>query len=132
MAPKNKSKQSLITLILLGIMVILYFIFGRNKEENQVDKRQKEFRYNEIRLTDHAKCRMDCRSIDEKEIKNILAKGSINYKKSDLKDKPCPTYAVEGISDDNQHIRVVVGNCNKEAVIITVIDLDEEHACDCD
>jgi hypothetical protein len=61
-----------------------------------------------------------------------LSKGTINYKKSDLKDKPCPTYAVEGIGNDNQHIRVVVGNCKKEAVIITVIDLNEEHECDCD
>lgn len=113
-------------------MAILYLIFGRGNSENQIDKRQKEFRYNEIRLTNHAKCRMDCRSIDEEEIKNILAKGTINYKKSNLNDKPCPTYAIEGISNDNQHIRVVVGNCNKEAVIITVIDLDEEHSCDCD
>ncbi len=130
MAKKN-SKQGLITIILLGVMVILYFIFGKGGSESKIDKRQKEFRYNEVRYTDHAKCRMECRSIDEKEIKNILEKGEINYKKSDLKDKPCPSYALEGLSDDNHHIRVVVGNCNKEAVIITVVDLDEEHECDC-
>ena len=111
--------------------MILYFIFGREGSESKIDKRQKEFRYNEIRYTDHAKCRMDCRSIDEKEIKNILEKGKINYKKSDLNDKPCPSYALEGLSDDNHQIRVVVGNCDKEAVIITVVDLDEEHECDC-
>lgn len=128
---KKNSKQSLITLVLLGVLVILYFIFGRNGNENKIDRRQKEFRYNEVRYTEHASCRMKCRSISEKEIKNILEQGTINYKKSDLQDKPCPSYAVEGISDDNQHIRVVVGNCNKEAVIITVIDLDEEHECDC-
>lgn len=112
-------------------MAVLYLVFGRVGSEKQIDKRQKEFRYNEVRYTEHATCRMKCRSIDEKEIKNILEKGTINYKKSDLKDKPCPTYALEGISDNNQHIRVIVGNCSEEAVIITVIDLDEEHNCDC-
>ncbi len=128
----QKTKQGLITIVLLGTLFVLYLIFGKTNSENQVDKREKEFRYNEIRLTKHALCRMKCRSINEKEIKAILEKGKINYKKSDLKDEPCPTYALEGISDDNQHIRVVVGNCETEAVIITVIDLEEEHTCDCD
>ncbi len=131
MAKKN-SKQGFVTLILLGVLAVLYLIFGRNHEENRIDKRQKEFRYNEVRFTDHANCRMKCRDITEEEIKNILEKGTINYSKSNLKDKPCPTYAVEGISDDNQHIRVVVANCDKEAVIVTVIDLDVEHNCECE
>jgi hypothetical protein len=57
--------------------------------------------------------------------------GVINYNKSDLKDKPCPTYAVEGITHDKQRVRIVVGDCDVKAGIITVIDLENEFECDC-
>lgn len=127
-----RAKQGPITLVVLAILLILYFLFGRNNQNTRIDHREKAFRHNEIKLTTHAKCRMDCRQIDENEVKEILANGSINYKKSDLKDKPCPTYALEGITKDNQRVRIVVGDCNNEAVIITVIDLDHEFECSCD
>lgn len=127
-----RAKQGPITLIVLVILLVLYFIFGRNNANTRIDKREKAFRHNEIKLTTHARCRMDCRNIDETEVKDILENGSINYRKSDLKDKPCPTYALEGITKDNQRVRVVVGDCNNEAVIITVIDLDHEFECHCE
>lgn len=127
-----RAKQGPITLIVLVILLVLYFIFGRNNANTRIDKREKAFRHNEIKLTTHARCRMDCRNIDETEVKDILENGSINYRKSDLKDKPCPTYALEGITKDNQRVRVVVGDCTNEAVIITVIDLDHEFECHCE
>lgn len=127
-----RAKQGPITLIVLVILLVLYFIFGRNNANTRIDKREKAFRHNEIKLTTHARCRMDCRNIDETEVKDILENGSINYRKSDLKDKPCPTYALEGITKDNQRVRVVVGDCNNEAVIVTVIDLDHEFECHCE
>jgi hypothetical protein len=129
---RQKSIQGTITLVILAILAILYLLVGRNDSNDPVDRRKKEFRHNQIRYTGHAVCRMKCRSIDETEVENILRKGEINYQKSDLKDKPCPVYALEGLSDDGQHIRVITGNCHKEAVIITVIDLDNDHPCDCE
>jgi len=85
-----------------------------------------------LKYSNHAKCRMQCRKISQAEVEEIMREGKINYNKSDLKDKPCPTYALEGITKDNQRVRVVVGDCNNEAVIITVIDLDHEFECTCD
>ena len=127
-----RAKQAKISLVILAVLAVLYFFFGKNNTNTSIDRREKDFRHNEIKLTKHAQCRMDCRQIDESEVKDILAKGAINYNKSDLKDKPCPTYALEGITKDNQRVRVVVGDCNNEAVIITVIDLDHEFECTCD
>jgi hypothetical protein len=127
-----RAKQAKISLVILAVLAVLYFFFGKNNTNTSIDRREKAFRHNEIKLTKHAQCRMDCRQIDESEVKDILAKGAINYNKSDLKDKPCPTYALEGITKDNQRVRVVVGDCNNEAVIITVIDLDHEFECTCD
>ena len=127
-----RAKQAKISLVILAVLAVLYFFFGKNNTNTSIDRREKAFRHNEIKLTKHAQCRMDCRQIDESEVKDILAKGAINYNKSDLKDKPCPTYALEGITKDNQRVRVVVGDCNNEAVIITVIDLEHEFECTCD
>jgi hypothetical protein len=74
--------------------------FNKSTEEtasnrNQRDHREAAFRHQQIYYTKHAQCRMDCRQIDESEVKEILQDGEINYSKSDMKSKPCPKYAVE-------------------------------------
>ena len=142
------TKKNIGSLIVLGILLILYFIlyfegcdrstndFENSKKENtsqrtQHDHREASFRHQQIYYTKHAQCRMDCRSIDESEVKEILQEGEINYSKSDLKSKPCPKYAVEGTTHDGQHVRIIVGNCNSQASIVTVIDLENEVECDC-
>ena len=84
-----------------------------------------------IIYTKHARCRMDCRRIDESEVKEILQKGTINYTKSDPNDKPDPKYALEGITHDGQEVRIVFAPSKKGMVVITVIDLKEEWQCDC-
>ena len=75
---------------------------------------------------------MDCRQITEAEVKEIILQGRINQQKSDPADKPCPTYAIEGYSSqDNQHIRVVVADCQTTLKLVTCIDLDKDHRCSC-
>ncbi len=79
----------------------------------------------------HARCRMDCRSIDESEVKEILEKGSINYAKveSDGRGK---TYPLEGITHDQQHVRIVFApKEDGSVVVVTCIDLDTDWTCDC-
>lgn len=125
-------------------MLVLYFAFFRKKEggdnvsgndraavSNKSDKRQKKFRQHAVYYTKHALCRMDCRQIDSSEVREILADGEINYAKSDLKSSPCPKYALEGLTHDRQRVRVIVGDCDSRASIVTVIDLDHEFECDC-
>jgi len=78
----------------------------------------------------HAKCRMDCRKIDESEIREILKSGTINYKKIQ-NDKRGKTYPVEGFTHDKQHVRIVFAPKDDGLVVVTVIDLDTEWKCDC-
>ena len=78
----------------------------------------------------HAKCRMDCRKIDELEIREILKSGTINYKKIQ-NDKRGKTYPVEGFTHDKQHVRIVFAPKDDGLVVVTVIDLDTEWKCDC-
>ncbi|MCC6186894.1 MAG: DUF4258 domain-containing protein [Chitinophagaceae bacterium] len=87
-----------------------------------------------INYTKHAKCRMACRHIDEREVKELIKDGKVNYKKSELDKGDCEKkYAIEAYTKvQNQHIRLVVAPCADELTIITCIDLDKEWACECD
>lgn len=96
--------------------------------------RQERFERNATKLyfTKHAKCRMKCRHITQKEVKEILAEGTINYNKSDLQDPKGPTYALEGNTDDGQRVRIIFAPKQKHLTVVTVIDLEKEYACNCD
>ncbi len=81
-------------------------------------------------FTKHARCRMECRSITQKEVKEIVRKADVNYNKSDLQASGGPKYALEGYtSKDRQHIRVIVAPKQKHLSIVTVIDLDKDWEC---
>jgi hypothetical protein len=84
-----------------------------------------------IEYTQHAKCRMACRHITQAEVEDIMRNGTINYRKSDVNDRPCPTYAVEGYADDHQHLRIVFAQCDNSTKVVTCIDLDHEWECHC-
>lgn len=85
-----------------------------------------------IHFSKHAKCRMDCRHIDETEIKEILETGTINFHKSALNAEPCRRkFAVEGPTKEGQHLRVIFAPCGNEITVVTCIDLGVEWACDC-
>jgi hypothetical protein len=81
--------------------------------------------------TKHARCRMDCRHIDEAEVAEILAKGRINYRKSEPAGRPDPKYALEGTTRDGQDVRIIFAPAKRGMVVITVIDLETEWSCNC-
>lgn len=86
-----------------------------------------------INYSRHARCRMDCRHIDEREVQQILTEGKINYRKSELKSEECKKkYAVEGNTKDGQKVRIIFAPCGDEMTVVTVIDLGKEWACSCE
>jgi hypothetical protein len=129
MASNRQSRQnrSGIFFAAISFLLILYFLSGRPKH---TDHREKAFQHNKIEYTEHARCRMDCRHITENEIREVLNRGEINYRKTDSNASPCPKFALEGFVD-GKRVRVIVGDCDEKAVIITVIDLDHELECHC-
>ncbi len=84
-----------------------------------------------LEYSNHASCRMQCRKISKTEVEEVMRDGKINYNKSDLKNARCPRYAVEGITRDDQRVRIVFAQCNEKTVVVTVIDLETDFACDC-
>ena len=84
-----------------------------------------------LEYSNHAKCRMGCRKITQAEVEEIMQEGNINYKKSDLQNARCPRYAIEGITNDDQKVRIVFAQCNEKTTVVTVIDLDTDWSCAC-
>ncbi len=78
----------------------------------------------------HARCRMDCRHIDESEVQEILEEGRVNESKIENSSKGV-SYPLEGKTHDGQQVRVVFARHEETMVVVTVIDLDKDWACDC-
>jgi hypothetical protein len=79
----------------------------------------------------HARCRMECRHINEDEVKEILKDGKVNERKieTDIRGK---TYPLEGIAEGH-HLRIVFAPKGNDAVeVVTCIDLDTDWTCDCE
>jgi hypothetical protein len=96
--------------------------------ENEVDRLRSA---SHIIYSKHARCRMDCRHIDENEIKEILKNGQVNTRKIE-EDSRGKTYPLEGVSEGH-HLRVVFAPKGDNAVeVVTCIDLDTEWQCDCE
>ena len=135
-------KQTKFILLLIAAVVIGVFLFrniyptARNNDNQPSQGNKKEAaelnrNVHNLILTKHAMCRMECRDITEEEIKEILREGDINYAKSNLNDKRGVTYALEGYSDDRQHLRIIFAPEKDRLVIVTCIDLNKEWQCDC-
>lgn len=116
---------------LLGILAVSVIYKGKGcKMPGSV--KLEELSYQKLELTKHAECRMQCRNITLEEIKAVLKSGKINYDKSNVHEKPCGTYAVEGNTADGQNVRIVIADCDTISRVVTAIDLQlENENCDC-
>jgi hypothetical protein len=104
---------------------------GKDRTGNTIRDKGFDRRISYIEYSNHARCRMECRHITQSEVQDIMQNGKINYTKSDLQNARCPRYALEGITQDNQKVRIVFAQCDEKTEVVTVIDLDTEWACDC-
>lgn len=121
----------------LGLLVVSFVYKGKGCQLPGSNKME-ELRWQKLEYSKHATCRMECRHITEAEIKEvlgyheILGKGKVNYDKSDVHEKPYPTYAIEGTTSDGKNLRIVIADCDTISKVVTTIDLKMEHdSCDC-
>ena len=119
--------------VLLGSIIMYFFVFkNRNVYKSPSEVIHGKLQSQHLEYSRHAQCRMQCRNISESEIKEILLNGEVNYSKSQVHDKLCPSYALEGKTADGQNVRIVFAECDDVTKVITAIDLDTDHDnCDC-
>ena len=89
-----------------------------------------QLRSHPLVYTRHARCRMECRHLDEEEIVEVLNNGVLDPTRT-RHDGRCPSYALEGNTRDGQRARVVFAGCADETRVVTAIDLGFEWPCDC-
>ena len=102
-----------------------------SKSSAKQDRVEFNRKLDKIIYSRHGRCRMDCRNIDEYEIKEIRDKGKINWEKSDPDAERDPRFALEGITRDNQLVRVVFAQTKDALVLVTCIDLKTDWTCHC-
>ncbi len=103
-----------------------------NSSRGKIDRnRGFDRRTSFLEYSHHARCRMECRHISQAEVEDVMRNGKINYYKSDLQNDRCPRYALEGITQDGQRVRIIFAQCNEKTEVVTVIDLETEWKCDC-
>ncbi|MGH2646485.1 MAG: DUF4258 domain-containing protein [Ginsengibacter sp.] len=129
----HKRRNTIIVVVVLVALIIIKLVaFYKHNNVSRTSSDNDSFRNaGHLILTKHAKCRMDCRHITEQEIKEIIHDGKVNYSKSGRGTKGDETYALEGYSDEHQHLRIVVAPESDGLVVITCIDLDNEWQCNC-
>ena len=123
----------LVAVLLIGALLLRNIFHASKGQHRHGTETGSTLNRNDDRiiLTNHARCRMDCRHITKDEIKEILHNGNINYDKSDPDDTRGPEYALEGYTHEHQHLRVVFSPADDGLVVVTCIDLDNEWHCDC-
>lgn len=143
-----KGKELIYTILFLGVLFLgqkaydhffsnnsstTYNTTNRTDPASGKDFQAKDLNYRgkHLSITRHAKCRMGCRFIDAYEVNEVIQNGTINNRKSNPNDKPCPTYAIESRTRDGQRVRVVVAECDRNAKLVTVIDLENHYKCHC-
>jgi hypothetical protein len=123
-----KSRNVFFTLFL--VLIILVLVISRIRHE----PRQRELfdrHPAHLSYTHHALCRMDCRHISENDIAQIMENGIINLNKSDRYGRPCPTYALQGFTNDGRDLRIIFAQCNTDTRVITCYNLKEDFECHC-
>ncbi len=117
---------------LIGALIVNILFKGRACRMPGTIKLE-ELREQTLEYNPKSECTMICKGIDSVELKEVLTQGKINYGKSDVHKSPCPTYAVEGTTQSNKKLQIVIGDCDTISRILTIIDLNSEtDTCKCD
>lgn len=127
-------------LVLLAAALLFFWVKknqrgGGNKNNNRVETGTTTYQklnrnINNIVYSKHARCRMNCRFIDESEVKEILQDGVLNEDKIEVSAKG-KSYPLEGRTHDGQRVRIVFAPQGEKLVVVTVIDLEKDYKCDC-
>jgi len=118
--------------LLMGMLIVSFLTKGKACQLPSTLKLE-ELNFQQLEYSKHALCRMQCRNITANEVKQAMVSGSIDYGKSEVHDKPWPTYAIEGVTAGGKELRIIIADCDTMSRVVTTIDLKMENdTCKCD
>jgi hypothetical protein len=115
------------------ILIIALVVFAMVKWHLWEPQRKEAFNRHPSHLvyTHHAMCRMDCRHISESDITEIMKTGIILFNRSNMYDRPCPSFALQGLTSDHENLRVIFAQCDDVTKVVTCYNLHREYECHC-
>jgi hypothetical protein len=113
------------------LLAVVFFVFLIRRWNEPVRKEAFDRTRSSLTYSKHALCRMDCRHISKQEVEEIIARGIINFNKSNRRANPCPIFALQGRTSGGEKIRVIVTQCPSETRVITCYNMEEDFYCDC-
>lgn len=122
--------------IVLAVLVALLAIFrlvnwkGGESEKDFKCAFENRKAASELVYTHHARCRMDCRSVNQSLVEQVYRQGEVNCDKSGPKEGDM-RYALEMEDRKGDLIRLIVEDEADKHIVITVIRLDFEDRCEC-
>jgi len=123
-----KTSRATYTLIVV-LLFLAAFILIRSHEPRRGEAFNRHPGH--LSYSRHAQCRMDCRHISPQDIADIMEKGIINFNRSNRNGRPCPTFALQGLTSGGATLRVVFAQCREETKVVTCYNLREEFECHC-
>ena len=119
------------SILLLALAVfILYRISSQGGNQGTLCRFSDRVDVDELVYVDHARCRMECRGVNQRTVEKVYRDGVVNCKKSSYK-RGKPRYALEKRDERGDKIRVIVEDDEGQHVIITVIRLGKDDHCSC-
>lgn len=119
--------------VVLGSIVMYFLVFkNRNVYKSPSEVIHGKLQSQPLQLSLKAQCTMRCYAISESEIKEILINSEVNYPKSKVHEKPCPTYALEGKTSTGKNLSIVFAECDSLTKVLSAMDLGiSSDTCNC-
>lgn len=106
----------------IGLVILAFFLNGKKTSCSYGPESRvlKNINTKTIVYSSVVESLIENKTIDSSTIKYLLKKGDINFSKSNTRQEPCGTYAIEGIDNDHD-ITLTVENCDSIATVLNIL-----------
>ena len=105
--------------LLLGILVVKFAYKGKACQMPGSAKLE-ELREQKREFSSQLQCQMNAFAISKEEINNVLHNGKVNFDKSEVRQKPCRIYIVEGKLKGGKNVELLIKDCDTVSNFISL------------
>jgi hypothetical protein len=105
--------------LLLGIVVVKFAYKGKACQMPGSAKLE-ELREQKRETSDLLQCQLKHYSITNEEINSLMHTGKVNFDKSDVRQKPCGIYIVEGSIKPGTNVELKISDCDTLSTFISL------------
>lgn len=105
----------------IGLIVLAFFLSGKKTSCDYSPNARtiKNISTKKITFSNQALSTMEARDIDSLDFMDILLYGNVDFKKSDIGEKPCNIYWIENTYKKTP-VRLTIENCDSVALVKSI------------